>query len=157
MPAVPFNSVITVDKSVLSHFGHPLATLRLRKGSRLNCPVCCTSVRLEDFGDDIQVRCSGCEVELRLGLQYDWFYIAICVAVGITVAHLQGLRGVLLLMCATGYSGVLVVIGAPILAPFFPVKVKLAPHKYIETLNVPTSHRARQNPDDEDNPVTQAK
>jgi hypothetical protein len=68
-------------------------------------------------------------------LGHNWLYTAICVAGGFIVAYFQGLQNPALLMYAIMYSGVLVVMAAPILAPFFPPKLKLASEQ-IQTLRI---------------------
>lgn len=117
-----------------------LATLFFFKRPTLNCPICGQGVVVEDFARDLHVRCPGCEANLVLVLGYNWLYTTICVAVGVIAAYMQGLRNPVFLMRVLIYSAVLVVVAAPVLAPFFPPKLKLASN-YVQTLSIPTNGR----------------
>ena len=103
----------------------------------LSCPKCGQIIPREQFSDGLRVRCATCGAELVLMLGFNWLYTAICIALGVLAAYLRGLHGPLLFSWSLIYSAMLVVLAAPILAPFFPPKVKLA-GDYIKTLRIPT-------------------
>ncbi len=121
---------------MLHSFRHALVSLFLWRKSQLNCVVCSTPVPLKDFRGDIHLRCAACGTNLVLRLGHNWLYTTICLAGGFIAAYLQGLQNPLLPLYALMYSGALVIIAAPILAPFFPVKFKRAPDDYVQTLRL---------------------
>src|SRR5882724_2033166 len=98
-------------------FGNTLTTLFLGKKSQLDCVACGRSVSLKDFQGDLRLRCDGCGANLVLVLGQNWLYTTICLIGGFGTAYLQGVRGPALLAYALMYSGALVIVATPILAP----------------------------------------
>lgn len=103
----------------------------------LSCPKCGQLIPKEQFSEGLPVRCATCGAELVLMLGSNWLYTAICVALGVLAAYLQGLRGPSFFSWSLIYSATLVILAAPILAPFFPPKLKAA-REHIQTLRTPT-------------------
>jgi hypothetical protein len=115
-------------------FWHTTLGLFLDTKERLDCVACGSPVLLSH--GEIRYRCPACGADLVLRRRYDWLYAAICVVGGLTVARLQRLDNPLFIMWALIYSAALLVIAAPILAPFFPIKLERAPDNHIQTLQI---------------------
>lgn len=117
-------------------FQRMLVTLYVGKGFQLNCPACKQPVHLKEFSGELRLRCPTCDADLVLVLGHNWLYTTICIAAGFGAAYLQGLQNPVFLLLGLVYSGALVVMAAPILAQFFPPKLKLASN-HIQTLRIP--------------------
>lgn len=114
---------------------HTLPMTLASKKTHLDCPVCRGRVPLCDFRGDTHLQCPTCQAELVLVLRRNWLYTSICVAAGFLAAYFQGLQNPVFFMCALVYSGVLIIVAAPILAPLFPPKLKRA-EPQIQTLRI---------------------
>src|SRR5438128_12220830 len=117
-------------------FRNALTTLFLGKKSQLDCVACGRPVSLKDFRGDRHLRCAECGANLVLVLGHNWLYTTICLTGGFATAYLQGLHGPAFLAYALMYSAALVIVAAPIPAPFFPPKLTLDPDS-IQTLRIP--------------------
>jgi len=110
-------------------------TIRLlRKKQPLDCVACGSPVLIAGFDGNTHLDCPTCGAHLELTLKYNWLYTSICIAAGLSIASVQGLSNPLFIMCALIYSGALVVIAAPVLAPFFRLRLKRARGDYIPRL-----------------------
>lgn len=70
-----------------------------------------------------------------IGLAHHWLHVAISLVGGFTIAYAQGLQSPLLFMMGLIYSSMLIFL----VVLFFPVRLKLAPDHYIQTLRIPRS------------------
>jgi hypothetical protein len=68
-----------------------------------------------------------------IGLAHDWLRVAISLIGGFTIAYAQGLQSPLLFMMGLICSSMLIFL----VALFFPLRLKLAPDDYIQTLRIP--------------------
>jgi hypothetical protein len=113
-----------------------VAGRRLYKKRQLSCPACGKPVRLEVVPSDLRLRCPTCDAALVIALKHYWLYAPICFTGGLIIAYAQGVQNPLFLMCTFIYAGLITVAAAPILGPFFPLKLRLA-REYIQTLRIP--------------------
>jgi uncharacterized protein (DUF983 family) len=104
-----------------------------KKLPALNCPACGHQILLEQFPQHLRLRCQRCDVSLAIGIAHDWLRVAISLIGGFTVAYPQGLQSPLLFMMGLIYSSMLIFL----VAPFFPLRLNLAPDDYIQTLRIP--------------------
>ncbi len=134
--------MINLDKGFGRHFcfRQTFGALHLGKKRQLSCPVCTKPALRDHFPYNTRVQCPGCGAKLVVVPTDEWAHTFICIGVGFTIAHLQGLQNPLFFMCAVMYSGALVVIAAPLLGPllalFFRPKLSVA-RDYIQTLEIP--------------------
>jgi hypothetical protein len=112
------------------------AGLFLRKEPRFCCPVCGGPVLPDRTQYNTRVQCAGCAAWLVVVPSHEWLYVFFCLCTGFTIAYLQGLQNPLFVMVSLAYSGAIVVIAAPILAPFIRPKLRVA-SDYIQKLEIP--------------------
>ena len=109
----------------------------IRKHPGFSCPVCGRTVPLDGPPEDLRLRCPNCDAGLVIGLKRDWLLAPVCLALGLAIAYAQGLSNPEVWIYALIYSGALVFLAIPLLAPFFPLELKRAPEDFIQTLGVP--------------------
>jgi hypothetical protein len=106
----------------------------------LYCPSCKEPIKLQDFGDDLHFRCRKCQAELKVGFRHDWLYVPICFLGGLIAAFVQRLQNPLFIICALIYTGIVVIVAAPVLAPLFPPRIRLAGNEYIQRFSIREGH-----------------
>ena len=106
-----------------------------KKLPTLNCPACGYQILPDQFPQVLRFRCQRCDASLMIGLAHDWLRVAISLIGGYTIAFAEGLQNPLLFLMGLIYSSILTFF----VASFFPIRLKLAPHDYIQTLRIPRS------------------